>query len=224
MDRKFTTTFTHNLGYNVVTTTLQVIKRDLYCYWVLWLNLRPSLIKPFTKILRKLPKWTLTILILSNSHSMFGQRFGRITCKEPSTFMPFKKVVKIILMTKVSHITIDLVRLMGMELNLAATKGSQQPNWRKILRHMLNKISQTKTNLLIDLVELCLWVSASRNGNQLLILDSNLHHHWLMQLLHMPGRNYKLFIINTASWYSSHLSLTPKHSKEFFKINIHWHI
>jgi len=190
---------------------------------VLWLNLRPSLIKPFTKIFL-IPKRYVTILILSILHSMFGIWFGCITWKEPSTFMPFKKVVKIISMTKVSHFTIDLVRLMGMQSNRAATKGSQQPNWRKILRHMLNKISQTKTNLLIDLVELCLWVSASRNGNQLLILDSNLHHHWLMQLLHMPGRNYKLFIINTASWYSSHLSLTPKHSKEFFKINIHWHI
>merc|ERR1719272_1013359 len=36
----------------------------------------------------------------------------------------------------------------------------------------------------------------------------------------MPGRDYKLFIINSASWYSSHLHLIPNHSKEFLTLII----
>jgi len=77
---------------------------------------------------------------------------------ERSTILRFKKVVAIHHYTKVSVILMKLDHIV-------------QSKGRHNFKYMLNKISQIKSILRTDLVELRPWVLASRNGSQSLILD-----------------------------------------------------
>jgi len=65
LDLVLTTILTHTLGFTVVTTTLHLIKRGLYCFLVSWLNLRQCMIKMFSNLFQ-IPR-NFKILILNNS-------------------------------------------------------------------------------------------------------------------------------------------------------------
>jgi len=160
MDVKFTTTFTHHLVYNVVTTTLHLTKRGLYCLWMSSLSLTQCMIKTFSYLFQIIQTKTLLLLLDIHKIIMISLESLTIAWMEGSTFLRIKKVV-----TTSRHYSIVLVVLMKLDIIVQSTR-------RNNFWNMLNMgNSKTKSILPIDLVELSLWVLVSQNGSQSLILD-----------------------------------------------------